>query len=39
MAHGVANRMDRISAIGDGQVPIVVAGAYLTLSELAQKEI
>ena len=31
MADGVANRMDRISAVGDGQVPAVVAFAWHTL--------
>ena len=31
MAYGVANRMDRLSAIGDGQVPAVVAAAWNTL--------
>lgn len=33
MADGVANRMDRLAAIGDGQVPCVVAAAWNLLSE------
>ena len=33
MADGVANRVDRISAIGDGQIPVVVAAAWEILSE------
>jgi DNA (cytosine-5)-methyltransferase 1 len=31
VVHGVANRMDRIRALGNGQVPAVVAGAWETL--------
>lgn len=33
MAHGVAHRVDRISAVGDGQVPVVVAAAYQILTQ------
>jgi hypothetical protein len=32
MADGVANRVDRISAIGDGQVPAVVAAVFQILT-------
>jgi DNA (cytosine-5)-methyltransferase 1 len=32
MGHGVANRMDRLKAIGNGQVPRVAKVAWLTLS-------
>lgn len=42
MAHGVANRMDRIAAIGDGQVPVVVSAAFQILqpiADLLRKEI
>lgn len=35
VAHGVAYRMDRLKAIGNGQFPGVVAGAWGCLSELA----
>jgi DNA (cytosine-5)-methyltransferase 1 len=38
MAHGVANRVDRISAVGDGQVPVVVAGAWMMLNEFFEKD-
>lgn len=31
VAHGVANRVDRIKAIGNGQVPIVAARVFLEL--------
>jgi hypothetical protein len=31
MADGVANRMDRLKAIGNGQVPLVAAIAFETL--------
>lgn len=31
VVHGVANRMDRIRALGNGQVPAVVAGAWEAL--------
>ncbi|MFA4944420.1 MAG: DNA cytosine methyltransferase [Lentisphaeria bacterium] len=31
VVHGVANRVDRIRALGNGQVPAVVAGAWETL--------
>lgn len=34
VAHGVANRVDRISAIGDGQVPAVVAAMWQILSNV-----
>ena len=33
VAHGVANRVDRLKAIGNGQVPAVAAIAFLKLSE------
>lgn len=33
MAHGVADRLDRVAAIGDGQVPAVVALAWRMLSK------
>ena len=33
VAHGVASRVDRLRAIGNGQVPAVVALAWRTLSE------
>jgi hypothetical protein len=29
----VANRVDRLEAIGDGQVPLVAASAFKILSE------
>lgn len=32
MAHGMANRVDRVSAIGDGQVPAVVAAMVKILT-------
>lgn len=31
MAHGVANRVDRFQAIGNGQVPLQAAAAYILL--------
>lgn len=34
VAHGVANRVDRIKAIGNGQVPIVAARAFLELYDV-----
>lgn len=33
VAHGVANRVDRLKAIGNGQVPRVVAAAWRILTE------
>lgn len=33
VAHGVANRVDRLKAIGNGQVPAVAATAFMVLSE------
>ena len=33
MAHGVANRVDRLKAIGNGQVPAVVEAAWKILTE------
>lgn len=33
VAHGVANRVDRLTAIGNGQVPAVVRAAWLLLKE------
>jgi DNA (cytosine-5)-methyltransferase 1 len=34
MAYGVASRMDRLKAIGNGQVPLCAATAWRYLSEL-----
>lgn len=34
VAHGVAHRVDRLEAIGDGQVPLVVVRAWRTLSAI-----
>lgn len=36
MAHGVANRVDRLKAIGNGQVPAVAATAWQILTESYQ---
>lgn len=36
MAHGVAHRMDRLIAIGNGQVPAVAARAWRLLSGVSQ---
>jgi DNA (cytosine-5)-methyltransferase 1 len=36
MAHGMANRVDRVKALGNGQVPIVAALAVLTLTNQGQ---
>ena len=36
VAHGVANRMDRLKSIGNGQVPSVAALAWRVLSERAR---
>ena len=33
MAHGVANRVDRLKAIGNGQVPAVAAAAWRILNQ------
>lgn len=33
MAHGVANRLDRLKALGNGQVPRVAAAAFAMLAE------
>jgi DNA (cytosine-5)-methyltransferase 1 len=33
VAHGVANRVDRLKAIGNGQVPLVAATAFKLLSQ------
>jgi len=33
VAHGVAHRVDRLKAIGNGQVPAVAAIAFTILSE------
>lgn len=33
MAHGVANRVDRLKAIGNGQVPLVAATAWRILND------
>jgi DNA (cytosine-5)-methyltransferase 1 len=35
VAHGVASRVDRIKALGNGQVPLCVAVAYRLLSKMA----
>lgn len=35
VAHGVANRVDRLKAIGNGQVPEVARSAFLALGESA----
>lgn len=37
VADGVANRVDRIKAIGNGQVPIVAARAFCELMEILEK--
>lgn len=37
MAHGVASRLDRLRAIGNGQVPSVAALAWLHLTGLASR--
>lgn len=37
VAHGVANRVDRLSAIGNGQVPAVVALAWRTLNQIREE--
>lgn len=34
VAHGVANKMDRLKAIGNGQVPLVAATAFLKLNHI-----
>jgi DNA (cytosine-5)-methyltransferase 1 len=34
VAHGVASRVDRLKAIGNGQVPLVAATAWRILNEL-----
>lgn len=39
VADGVANRMDRIKAIGNGQVPIVAARAFCELMEVLEEHI
>jgi len=36
LAHGVAHRVDRLSALGDGQVPAVAAAAWTMLSRSLQ---
>jgi len=33
VANGVANRVDRIKAIGNGQVPLCAATAFTSLKE------
>ena len=33
VAYGVANRVDRLKAIGNGQVPLVAAAAFKLLNE------
>ena len=38
VADGVANRVDRIKAIGNGQVPIVAARAFCELMEILEKQ-
>ena len=37
VADGVANRVDRIKAIGNGQVPLVAARAFCELMEILEK--
>lgn len=37
VADGVANRVDRIKAIGNGQVPIVAARAFCELMEVLEE--
>jgi DNA (cytosine-5)-methyltransferase 1 len=39
VAHGVAHRVDRLEAIGDGQVPAVVALAWTVLSRRLERRI
>ena len=34
VAHGVASKMDRLKAIGNGQVPLVAATAFLKLANI-----
>ncbi|MBO5781043.1 MAG: DNA cytosine methyltransferase [Opitutales bacterium] len=38
VAHGVANRVDRLKAIGNGQVPLVAATAFQLLKERLNNE-
>ena len=33
VAHGVAHRVDRLKAIGNGQIPLVVSTAWQILSD------
>lgn len=35
VAHGVASRVERIASTGDGQVPVVAAGAFIHLALVA----
>ena len=37
VAHGVADRVERLKATGDGQVPVVAAAAFLYLRSVADK--
>lgn len=37
VAHGVANRVDRIKALGNGQVPAVAARAFVELKRLLEE--
>ena len=37
VAHGVAHKMDRLKAIGNGQVPLVAATAFLELKRRLEK--
>ncbi|MBR5887980.1 MAG: DNA cytosine methyltransferase [Akkermansia sp.] len=37
VAHGVAARVDRLRAIGNGQVPLVAATAFLTLKQILEE--
>ena len=39
MAHGVANRVDRLKAIGNGQVPLVAAQAWSYLTKTTKRRI
>ena len=38
VAHGVAARVDRLRAIGNGQVPLVAASAFLTLKQILDNQ-
>ena len=38
VAHGVANRVDRLKAIGNGQVPLVAATAFKILTQTLERK-